>query len=60
MSSKQAKQAFHPVIYQSSDKKGKNFVPNRGYEATKYLKFIIDNYDALPPKVRKAYSPLYI
>ena len=43
VSRKQAKKAFNIVVYQSSDHKAPNFVPNRGYEATKYLKFIIDH-----------------
>mmetsp|Transcript_21533 Transcript_21533/g.59850 ORF Transcript_21533/g.59850 Transcript_21533/m.59850 type:complete len:476 (-) Transcript_21533:303-1730(-) len=48
---RRSQKAFDVYVYQSYDKSLPNHVPNRGFEATKYLKFILDHYDNLPPKV---------
>lgn len=39
------------VVYQSSDPSAPHFVPNVGNEASKYLAYIVDQYDALPDAV---------
>jgi hypothetical protein len=39
------------VVYQSSDSSVPHFVPNVGNEASKYLAYIVDQYDALPDTV---------
>lgn len=36
------------AVYQSKDPKGLHFVDNYGNEASKYLSYILDNYDDLP------------
>jgi len=48
---KAARGAFTVHIYQSGSRREPNFVPNHGLEATKYLKYILDHYHALPPQV---------
>lgn len=40
---------FDAVVYQSSNQSGPNFVPNLGNEAYKYLEYIVDNFEKLPP-----------
>lgn len=39
------------VVYQSLDPHAPHFVENVGNEASKYLSFIVDNYDSLPETV---------
>lgn len=39
------------VVYQSKDSDAPNFVENVGNEASKYLSYIVENYDNLPDSV---------
>lgn len=39
---------YNVTIYQSHDPNGEHFVENYGNEASKYLQYIVDNYDVLP------------
>jgi hypothetical protein len=48
---KKSGNAFDTFVYQSRSPKEPYYVPNRGFEATKYFKFILDNYENLPPRM---------
>lgn len=39
------------VVYQSKDSSAPHFIENVGNEASKYLSYIVENYDALPDNV---------
>lgn len=42
---------FDVRVYQSKDAEGSDFVENVGNEASKYLTYIVQNYDSLPDSV---------
>lgn len=45
---KQLPAGYNVTVYQSHDPDGEHFVENYGNEASKYLRYIVDNYDHLP------------
>lgn len=44
-------QNIDAVVYQSKDPSAPHFIENVGNEASKYLSYIVENYDALPDNV---------
>jgi len=43
---------YPTAVYQKHNPEAPNYIPNKGYEAAFYFKYIVDNYDALPQTIR--------